>query len=687
MKALYISLFIFLLPINMFSQWEWQNPKPTGNGINAVQFTDSLSGFAVGKCGDIINTSDGGGTWELYNIGTCIDLNDLFFINSDVGFVVGVEGLILKTTDGAQSWSNVLSGTSESLNSVHFLDQDTGFIVGDNGLLLKSYDGGANWNSKIISNYNFNDFNDVYFLNHQIGFACHYGRVFKTTNGGITWNSQNIYENWYDITFISDSVGFIAGREGRLLRTTDQGNNWITIQLPTSKKLNSIKFIIDSIGYVVGENVIFKTINYGNDWDTITPPKPVTTLEDQFFFSEVNGILVGSGGRIFRTIDGGTNWNLYSPGTRANFRKLINLGDSSLYATAGSSILRSNDFGISWLQIFQAPNFIHSISFPTIEIGYAISYGDLYKTTDTGSNWEMITHIGDVNTMDFVNNNFGFTAGDQRRIFKTSDGGLTWYEVNTPNNFWLTSIDMADSLHGCAVGLVSMTYYTSNGGETWHLVDLYPPEIQFLRVKMYDRYRGIATALYGQIYKTTNGGLSWTERNSGVITALYDVFYLNQDVIYVTGEGGVILKSTNAGETWSMEQQVTRNDLYSIVLLNSNLGFATGVEGTILRYGDIPTSLVLDNQNTIPSTLSLSQNYPNPFNPTTIISWQSPVGSWQILKIYDVLGNEVVTLVDEYRQAGNYEVEFSAANLPSGVYFYRIQAGSYIETRKMVLLR
>ncbi len=84
---------------------------------------------------------------------------------------------------------------------------------------------------------------------------------------------------------------------------------------------------------------------------------------------------------------------------------------------------------------------------------------------------------------------------------------------------------------------------------------------------------------------------------------------------------------------------------------------------------------------------SLSQNYPNPFNPSTKISWQTPVGSWQTLKVYDVLGKEVATLVDEYRNAGSYEVEFDASNITSGVYYYQLRVGEYVETKKMVLLK
>ena len=83
----------------------------------------------------------------------------------------------------------------------------------------------------------------------------------------------------------------------------------------------------------------------------------------------------------------------------------------------------------------------------------------------------------------------------------------------------------------------------------------------------------------------------------------------------------------------------------------------------------------------------LFQNFPNPFNPTTKISWQSQVASWQALKVFDVLGNEVRILVNEYREAGNYEIEFDASNLPSGIYFYKLQAGDFVQTRKMTLVK
>lgn len=96
---------------------------------------------------------------------------------------------------------------------------------------------------------------------------------------------------------------------------------------------------------------------------------------------------------------------------------------------------------------------------------------------------------------------------------------------------------------------------------------------------------------------------------------------------------------------------------------------------------------VIERKQNYPSKFVLNQNYPNPFNPSTKISWQSPVSERHTLMVFDVLGNEVATLVDEYKSAGNYEIEFNTINLPSGVYFYKLRAGSFVEIKKMILLR
>ena len=99
------------------------------------------------------------------------------------------------------------------------------------------------------------------------------------------------------------------------------------------------------------------------------------------------------------------------------------------------------------------------------------------------------------------------------------------------------------------------------------------------------------------------------------------------------------------------------------------------------RYKQIESSF------TQPKEFLLQQNYPNPFNPSTKISWQSPVGSHQTLKVYDVLGNEVATLINEYRNAGSYEVDFNGDNYSSGVYFYRLVTDGFTETKRLLMIK
>jgi hypothetical protein len=99
------------------------------------------------------------------------------------------------------------------------------------------------------------------------------------------------------------------------------------------------------------------------------------------------------------------------------------------------------------------------------------------------------------------------------------------------------------------------------------------------------------------------------------------------------------------------------------------------------------TTSVSNNNSLTEKSFMLEQNYPNPFNPGTTISWQSSVGSWQTLKVYDVLGNEVATLINEFKAAGKYDLEFDSEDLTSGIYFYQIRAGQFVETKKMILLK
>lgn len=138
-----------------------------------------------------------------------------------------------------------------------------------------------------------------------------------------------------------------------------------------------------------------------------------------------------------------------------------------------------------------------------------------------------------------------------------------------------------------------------------------------------------------------------------------------------------------APDNWIVQDIVPGQYVDNLTLLGVT---AFTIPGLQTKLTDEITA-VAENENSIPTTFSLDQNYPNPFNPSTKISWQSPVSGHQTLKVYDVIGNEVATLVDDFRSAGRYEVTFDASGLSSGIYFYKLQAGNFVETRKMILLK
>ncbi|MBK9097684.1 MAG: T9SS type A sorting domain-containing protein [bacterium] len=138
-----------------------------------------------------------------------------------------------------------------------------------------------------------------------------------------------------------------------------------------------------------------------------------------------------------------------------------------------------------------------------------------------------------------------------------------------------------------------------------------------------------------------------------------------------------------------LEHNLTNEILTGVLFTSPNNGYIIGGEKTILKYTLLSD---VEVQSNIPAEFKLEQNYPNPFNPSTVISYQLPVSSNVTLKVYDVLGDEIATLVDEYKTAGKYEIEFNSRsgnvrNLPSSVYFYQLKAGDFVETKKMILLK
>ena len=244
----------------------------------------------------------------------------------------------------------------------------------------------------------------------------------------------------------------------------------------------------------------------------------------------------------------------------------------------------------------------------------------------------------------FINYNTGWAVGGAGTILKTTNAGNNWVPQSSGTTEGLNSVYFTDSNTGWAVG--------GNG----------------------------------TILKTTNGGINWISQSSGTMEALNSVYLTDSNTGWVVGGVGTIIKTTNGGINWFQQTSGTTTDLNSVHFTDSNTGWAGGEGGTILHTTNGGVTFI-DNEPTQPTDFILSQNYPNPFNPSTVISYQLPVSSDVTINVYDILGNEIATLVDEYKPAGRYEAEFNASSLPSGVYFYQLKTSEFVQTRKMILMK
>ncbi|OIP54998.1 MAG: hypothetical protein AUK34_14210 [Ignavibacteria bacterium CG2_30_36_16] len=236
-------------------------------------------------------------------------------------------------------------------------------------------------------------------------------------------------------------------------------------------------------------------------------------------------------------------------------------------------------------------------------------------------------------------------------------------------------------------------YKTTDGGSTWNLVSLDVTNLQL--VKFYDTQIGICFSFQTPltVFRTLDGGSTWESFQTSIVNPAMDVAFIKEDPskLWMIGLKKLYF-SADTGRTWN-EQIITSEDI-----LGRDLEFSDSTTGWLLAdWGKIYRSTnaghITSVENNIGNVFSFSlfQNYPNPFNPTTVISWQSPVSSHVLLKVYDILGSEVATLVNEEKAPGVYEVEFDASSvaggLSSGVYFYRIEVGSFVQTKKLVILK
>jgi len=375
--------------------------------------------------------------------------------------------------------------------------------------------------------------------------------------------------------------------------------------------------------------------------------------------------MAGDSGRIIRTVDGNT-WSLIDPGIigTQNIYTFEGVSDNVAFASITfldtTYIYRTTNAGTSWEQVFsQSEGYIFAIKMFSTTRGIAVGdpVGALWtvlKTTDGGENWFRIPteppQVGGGNSgIRFVtfDTSWVYFFDNSVRQFSSNDGGNTWsYSSDSSSHVPLVrwnSIHHPRLALGITPYMVFRYYYSG-----W--VHVGPPPGSFLPIELV-------------------GADGTTE------------FWLVQEAVYYTPD---------AASTWTVAAPNGLNKrvgLIDMVTLGSEVSaWATGTGDTVYHYHRTLTG-VGDDPQPIPGDFSLSQNYPNPFNPSTMINYQIATSNWVTLRVYNILGQEVRTLVNERKDAGEHQVQFDAEGLPSGVYVYRILSVAQIATRKMLLLK
>jgi len=330
--------------------------------------------------------------------------------------------------------------------------------------------------------------------------------------------------------------------------------------------------------------------------------------------------------------------------------------------------------------------------------------GIILKTVNGGTNWVTINSEPTLQLWGifFVNSFTGFVVGSSGRIMKTTNAGVNWVNQTSPVLAALSNLYFLNENTGFICGS-TVAFKTTNAGTNW--LNMNAPFISFETFRdiyFFNENTGLYVSDAGRIGKTTNSGVNWTLVNSGTTESLFGVKFTDINTGYACGNNGAILRTTDGGNNWSVQTSPVVEILTDVWFTSANTGYISTWQGKILKTtngGMVPVTPI---STEVPEAFGLSQNYPNPFNPATKIRFSLPSTSLRLrgvvdspsegeeqvkLIIYDVLGNEIETPVNEKLAPGIYEVTFNGANYSSGIYYYRLIAGGCTDTKKMVLVK
>ena len=720
MKKLFPVLFgLAMLSAGLFAQ----------DGFNSVFSKDGIVVVAVGDAGSVFVSYDAGATFGSYPLSASFNFNSVYAINQKV-WITGDAGAVQVSTNGGLSYTNYGIGGG-NLNSVYFTDESTGWAVGSGGRVVKSINGGAAWTTQTSGTAN--NLNGVKFINSNTGYACgDNGTVIYTLNGGSTWSSYTTgtTKNLLSIDAVNPTV-VATGTDGIIV--VYNGSTW-TIRDYKSvvyPDVRSVAMLNATAFYTCGGGGF---INFSSDAGanrTYQENPMMGPLSDIYFYDANKGWAVASTNKaILMTNDGGATWQFQSgvSVTRSLVRKQTTSGNignpfcvhpknkNGMFILAGSTLYRSLDKGETWSVI--------SSSIPG------------------GTCHSFYVNAIDTNLM------IASKGSSGGRVIGSSNYGVSWYDILNPIN--LTSYGMPLEVDPNDANTVYLApdnaplRKSTNWGATWTILSGGEPGgifrspcdviVQYENPNTIIIGDGTTGSGSGKVWKSENGGLNWTLINtvSGSEIPMMSNTSLDLNLIYhSTWSSGSFWKSTNMGNAFNNLSQsgslwatdISKDDPTAVAYdqygtntylsLNSGSSFTqypatsspaagclffdkqtllfqhgSGVDKMVITYNVSPVTSNGQIPGEIPSSFGLSQNFPNPFNPVTQIKYDVAKTSNISIKVFDVIGNEVSTIVNGNLTPGSYTADFNASNLATGIYFYTLAVdGANTDTKKMILVK
>ena len=734
---IFFGVVLYYTPILSQNHWKFINDNPPHIKVYSTCVVGNTAYF-WGEGNIVFKTSDAGESFEVLpqytsvnnsSLGCCSN-HGIAFADSTNGYITDIAHGEFRTSDGGRTWLRT-ANVGSNIEFVEFGSSTVGWKVGGGGL-YKTTNSGKSWTYISAPFFNGGIFSNIYALDEQnVWIIKSYysgrnaeGSIWSSSDGGSSWekmqtslisNEEN-QVTYSDILIKSSGTGIAIGKINRpsveerksfIQKTDDFGVTWKTIEL-SKMNLHNVIALDDSIWVIIGnkgnssENSIvqLRSTNNGETWSEGQPFlfTGYNYMYSAAFIPKLNSILVSTSNGVYKSINKGSTYSLIN--TKLGIyvtdvsldNKPISLDNQIIIASSfNRKYLISENAGGSWdkKEIPSSLGYkIWNLKISEGVIYIIVDQSRLYKSSDLGESWSQlfVKNVAALQALNVFDKNT-LVLQSYPYLCTSYDGGITWRKAPLGINFWFNDSFMINTNEIIAVGgfyssgtTKGFIFKTSNAGFDWRIEDL---KNETKQIKMITDNKGYALS-GSALYATNDAGDSW----SVIIPANVSAFSFQNSSNGLLHLNQSFMETKDGGASW-FDSNMDYPFEYVSRLEVTEAGNYLAVSGGNLLFNTSKNSINIQplKYNLSKEKFTLFQNSPNPFNPCTVIRYEIKNSGFVSLKIYDILGKEVVTLVNKKLSPGNYKVNFNAENLTSGIYFYRLQSNNFQQTRKMILLR